>query len=227
MIEDVFARHVPGRPVPHRDDLARRLCVAALRSARTRRWWACSAARDGDAGTSSARRSEAGVRAARRARARAAAHLHLPLSARAGRRDRRLHDPDLAAERAASTWSKGSRRSSSIPPGPYTHSTRGSRRSTTSTDASAISGSARGRRHAATCCSGRTGSSRPPGAIRLARAARALRAALVRGADAAGVARGDGQVARATSIPIATGDGSRRSTSSLACSRRAPRRSCR
>ena len=182
-----------ARAVPHRGDLARRLrlglCDAPGSHARGR----ALGHRDGDVGPRRQGGRQAGLRAARRARARAAARLQLPLrgaaatprdvyadpglAAAARRRIRRagLHGDQVRPRRAVRVLRSAAavaRRSRPL---------RALRRADPRGGRIALRPAVR---HARPVHRLRRD---PPGA-----AARALRSALVRGADAARVARGDG-----------------------------------
>ena len=117
------------------------------------------------------------------------------------------NDPDLAAERAPNTSRRASRPSSSTRPAPTPRSTPASRRSPISIAASATSRRcARPSARAATSCSARTASSRAAGAIRLARRLEPFDPLWFEEPTPPEMPEEMARVARATSIPIATGE---------------------
>ena len=151
------------RPVPHRAALARRLRQGLLRPARHLAARRAQRHRDGVLGHRRQGRREAGLRAARRARPRAPARLHVPLP-RAGGRDRRLPRP--RPRRRAGRGVRGTRlHGAQVRSGGPLHDVRpaaAGARGARPLRALHPNGARGGRTTAATCCSGRTASSRRP-----------------------------------------------------------------
>ena len=209
MIEDVVARHVAGREPFHIEATWRDVYAAgyARRPDPTLVGRALGH-RDGDVGHRRQGRRQARATSCSAA-ACASGCARTATSTPSRRRDRRLQGPGSRAPTRAAEYADArlhraqvrSRRRRTR------RSTRASRRSTTSIAASATSRRcARPWARAATCCSARTGSSPSPGAIRLARRLERFDPLWFEEPTPPESPEEMARVARATSIPIATGE---------------------
>ena len=209
MVEDVVARHVAGREPFHIEaHLARRLRARATRCARTPRSSACSRASRWRCGTSSARRSASRCYELLGGRVRERLRAYSYLYAEAGDATDVYPDPDLAAERAAEYAALGFTAIKFDPAGRVrVVRSAPARRSTSSTAASATS--AQIREAVGSRCDllfGTHGQFTVAGAIRLARRLERFDPLWFEEPTPPEAPEEMARVARATSIPIATGE---------------------
>ena len=209
MIEDVFdAPRGRRRPVPHRGALARRLRPRLLGPARHLAARRAQRDRDGLLGHRRQGGRQARLRAARRAGARAPAQLHVPLPRADGDATDVYTDPDLAAERAAE-YAGARLHRGEVRPGRPVHDARPAAAEPRGARPLGALRRARCARRSATRCDllfGTHGQFTPSGAIRLARRLEPYDPLWFEEPTPPELPEEMARVARATSIPIATGE---------------------